>query len=488
MTISSDNPSPETAVEINLFGESFVLSSSMLEKYNTHGPRYTSYPTAPMWQDSFGAAEFDAALRETNTAANSETPLSLYVHIPFCESRCLFCGCNVVITPQREQAEKYLGYLFQEIDRTAGLMNPKRPVVQFHWGGGTPTYLDPEQMARLFNYQKERFNLHPDAEIAIEVDPRVTSNEQLQLLAELGFNRISLGVQDFAPAVQEAINRIQPIEMTRAMIEECRRLGFDSLNLDLIYGLPYQTMETFEQTVDEVLKMAPDRIALYNYAHVPWMAPHQSQMPEAALPGGPEKIRIFLKALQRLTEAGYAYIGMDHFAKPTDELTRAQQNGTLRRNFMGYTTRSGSELVAFGVSAISGLDRYYAQNWRKLPDYYQAVEVDTLPTMRGYALSEDDLLRRAIISQILCHGTVDYAAVESEFGLPSFRAYFATALSHLSTFQEDNLIRFSESGFTLSPLGRILSRNIAMAFDAYLKDPADKAIEPGQKPLFSKTI
>ncbi|MBY0404261.1 MAG: oxygen-independent coproporphyrinogen III oxidase, partial [Cyanobacteria bacterium] len=471
--ISKEDASSEIqSVEIELFQERFTLSAELLNKYSIHGPRYTSYPTAPMWKDDFGADAFESAILGTNTEAFIPIPLSLYVHIPFCESRCLFCGCNVVITKQTEQAEKYLSYLFQEIDRTAKQINPNRQVVQFHWGGGTPTYLIPEQMERLFLYLKERFQLSPQAEIAIEVDPRVTTPEQLQLLRKLGFNRISLGVQDFEPQVMEAIHRIQPLEMTQEMVSTCRTLGFQSLNLDLIYGLPHQTVNSFEKTVAQVIAMAPDRIALYNYAHVPWMAPHQAQMDESTLPQAGDKIQIFLRAIQLLTEAGYVYIGMDHFAKPHDELAIAQQQGTLRRNFMGYTTQAGSELYAFGVSGISGLNGFYAQNWRKLPDYYQAVEDKKLPTMRGYALSQEDLLRRGIISQILCHGVMDYPSFEKEFHRTDLKAYFESEnpglRPTLEKMENDGLLRLKPQGFQLTPLGRILSRNVAMLYDAYL--------------------
>lgn len=469
---------PET-VEIRLMGETFLLTSDILQKYNTHGPRYTSYPTAPMWKDAFGPE----AYREAVQTSQGDLPLSLYVHLPFCESRCLFCGCNVVITRQKDQAEKYLTYLFQEMERVAAHMDTRRPVVQFHWGGGTPTYLSTEQMERLFAFQKNLFNLAPDAEIGIEVDPRVTTPEQIECLKALGFNRISLGVQDFDPKVQEAIHRIQPMDMTESMVQQCRDLGFESLNMDLIYGLPHQTVETFKLTLAEIIRLSPDRIALYNYAHVPWMAPHQAHMPESALPSGPEKLRIFQQAIHRLTAAGYVYIGMDHFAKPNDELTLAQERGTLRRNFMGYTTQAGSDLYAFGVSGISGLQGYYAQNQRKLTDYYQVLDEGQIPTMRGYALSMDDRMRRAIISQVLCHGSLNYAEIEAEYGIPAFQTHFEAALAKLTDAAADNLLHFHADGFTLTPLGRIFSRNIAMVFDAYLEQQPS-----GEKPLFSKTL
>ncbi len=457
------------------------LSEALLQKYNTAGPRYTSYPTAPSWTDEFDATTYEQALKATNApgAVEQNLPLSLYVHLPFCEHRCHFCGCNVVITPHREQAEKYLSYLFQEIDRVAELTADSREVVQFHWGGGTPTYLSPKQIERLFLYQQERFNLRPDAEIAIEVDPRVTTKEQLTVLRELGFNRISMGVQDFHAETQQAINRIQPVGMTEAMVNYCRELGFSGINFDLIYGLPHQTEETFGQTLDEVIRIQPDRVALYNFAYVPWISPHQKKMDEATLPEGSVKFRIFRRAIERFLDAGYVYIGMDHFAKPTDELTRAQQEGSLHRNFMGYTTKAGCELYGFGVSAISGLESYYAQNHKKLSTYYEAVEAAQLPTMRGFALSHDDRLRRAVINSILCQGQVDFEAIDLSFGV-ACRHLFADALETLTPMVGDGLLVINETGFQLTPLGRIFSRNIAMPFDAYFNQPS--------KPLFSKTL
>ncbi len=472
MTISSE-----------MIQQIFSVSNALLEKYNTTGPRYTSYPTAPAWTEVYDYQQHWQTVQETNR--DNPLPLSLYVHLPFCEHRCLFCGCNVVITQQREQAEKYLGYLFREIEKTASRMDASRQVVQFHWGGGTPTYLAPDQIERLFQFQKEYFNLAPEAEVAIEVDPRVTTSEQLATLKELGFNRISLGLQDFDPKVQETIKRIQPVAMTEAMVRELRDLGFNSINFDLIYGLPYQTEATFAQTLAEVIRLSPERIALYNYAHVPWLSPHQKQLPEEALPSGETKFQIFRQALQTFTEAGYVYIGMDHFAKPTDELAVALENGKLNRNFMGYTvqgSREGMDLYGFGVSAISGLERHYAQNWRKLSQYYEAIEQDRLPTMRGYALTPDDLLRRQVIMDILCRTSVNYAEIEATYGI-EFQTYFAEAMRQVEDAAADGLLEMHATGFALTPLGRIFSRNIAMAFDAYLKKQVQQ-----DKPTFSKTL
>jgi len=463
-----------------------LANQTLLQKYNTAGPRYTSYPTAPIWQDSYTHETHEQVIRETNDRDNPNPhPLSLYAHLPFCEQRCLFCGCNVVITKQREHAEKYLDYLFREIEQVAGLVDTRRPVVQFHWGGGTPTYLSEEQMTRLFRFQTKFFNLAPDAEVAIEVDPRVTTEGQINLLKELGFNRISLGVQDFNPQVQETIHRVQPLDMTAKMVEQIRGLGFEGLNFDLIYGLPYQTVESFTKTVQEVIALSPDRIALYSYAHVPWLSPHQEQIPSEALPETETKFAILQTALEQLTDAGYLYIGMDHFAKPHDELSQALKNGNLHRNFMGYTVQQGkvlpSDLYGFGVSAISGFQGHFAQNWRKLPQYYEAIDAGRLPTMRGYILSEEDRLRQQVIMNILCQGHLDYAALQARFSI-DFQAHFADALAQLDGMTADGLVKLSDDSLQVTPLGRMFSRNIAMPFDAYLPQMNSN------KPTFSKTV
>lgn len=461
-------------------------TQALWQKYNTAGPRYTSYPTAPIWQDSYDAETHERVIRETNDRNNPNPhPISLYAHLPFCEQRCLFCGCNVVITQQRQHAEKYLDYLFREIEQVANLVDTRRPVVQFHWGGGTPTYLSEEQMTRLFRFQTQHFQLAPDAEVAIEVDPRVTTEGQINLLKELGFNRISLGVQDFNPQVQEAIHRVQPLDMTACMVEQIRSLGFEGLNFDLIYGLPHQTVESFTQTVQEVIALSPDRIALYSYAHVPWLSPHQNQIPEEALPETETKFRILQTALEMLTDAGYLYIGMDHFAKPHDELSQALKNGNLHRNFMGYTVQQGkvlpSDLYGFGVSAISGFQGQFAQNQRKLPQYYEAIDAGQLPTMRGYLLSEEDRLRQQVIMNVLCQGHLDYPLLQERFGI-DFKEHFADALAQLEGMTQDGLLEFQAQSLQVTPLGRLFSRNIAMPFDAYLPQMASN------KPTFSKTV
>jgi len=466
------------------------LTPEWLERYNQSGPRYTSYPTAPMWTEAFDHQAYATALKQTNQidAPERTLPLSLYVHLPFCEHRCLFCGCNVVITQQREQAEKYLGYLFIEIDRVADFQPDKqRETVQLHWGGGTPTYLNPEQIERLYRKLTERFTVAHHTEVAIEVDPRVTTFEQLAVLRTLGFNRISLGVQDFQPETQQAVERIQPVEQTQAMVDECRRLGFSGINFDLIYGLPHQTEISFDQTLDTVIKMNPDRIALYNFAYVPWLSPHQTQINAETLPGGPTKFAIFKNAIQRLLAAGYVYIGMDHFAKSTDELFIAQQEGRLHRNFMGYTTQRHCELYGLGVSAISGLAGYYAQNKKKLSTYYEAIDAGLLPTWRGLTLNPDDHIRRTAINDILCNGRLDLDTLSAEFKIDA-NDYLRSSLNALKPMAADGLLEWTCTGLTLTPLGRIFSRNVAMPFDAYLTKPGNTANADAKQPIYSKTL
>lgn len=479
------------------------LDEGLLAKYKTSGPRYTSYPTAPLWKDAFGCEHFKNAL--VSIADNGEQPLSIYTHLPFCESRCLFCSCNVVITRNREQVDAYLAHLFKEIAMVAESLSVKvgsghpqvtRPVRQFHLGGGTPTYLSPQQLSVLMAEYRKYFTFTEDAEIAIEVDPRVTTDEQLVTLRQLGFTRISLGVQDFYQPTQEAIHRIQPIEQTETMVKRCRELGYGGINFDLIYGLPHQTEETFANTLDEVIRLSPDRIALYNFAYVPWMSPHQQALDEGSLPSSSVKFAIFKHALTRLMEAGYVYIGMDHFSKPTDELTIAWQEGSLHRNFMGYTTAADCELVGLGVSAISGLNDHYGQNQKTIPTYYAAIDDNQLPTHRGLSLTADDHLRRLAIHQILCDGRLNWDVIDQQFEVDS-RTLFDHTQGALADMASDGLIIMADNGFTLTLLGRVLSRNIAMLFDAYLDSPETRVTsartpKPAQQHagqrVFSQTV
>jgi oxygen-independent coproporphyrinogen III oxidase len=472
-----------TSLDISLMNgrtarEGLHVSEDFLTKYNRPGPRYTSYPTAPIWNDSFGADDLERVHEEANAAGS---PVSLYMHIPFCESLCLFCACNVIISKNKAVAPPYLGVLKQEIARVSRGVSREREVVQFHWGGGTPTYLTPSQIEELFGYARERFTFAADAELGIEVDPRVTHRAHLETLRKLGFNRLSMGVQDFHPEVQQAINRIQPYEMTRDLIGNARQLGFDSINVDLIYGLPHQSQERFAHTVEQIISLAPDRIALFSYAHVPWLKKQQGAF-ATHLPEGMQKFEIFRTGLTKFLDAGYLYIGMDHFAKPEDELAVAQTNRTLHRNFQGYTTKAGADLYGMGVTAISGIQNSYAQNHRDLPSWEAAVASRGIATMRGYRLSEDDRLRRAVISRLLCHTVVFKDEVSREFGV-NFDEYFADALQKLNVAQEDGLLTETSSELRTTWLGRIFIRNLAMAFDPYLEKQ-----QRDDKPLFSKTL
>ncbi|HLX71075.1 MAG TPA: oxygen-independent coproporphyrinogen III oxidase, partial [Verrucomicrobiae bacterium] len=440
------------------------VDADFLAKYNRPGPRYTSYPTAPVWNDSFGVEDLVAAHEQAESA---QSPLSLYMHLPFCESLCLFCACNVIIQKDKRVAQPYLEVLKKEIDRVRQLVSREREVVQFHWGGGTPTYLSPEQLEDLFEFSRSHFTFSREAEIGIEVDPRVTSLAHLETLRKLGFNRLSMGIQDFHPEVQKTINRVQPFEQTRDLIVAARQLGFDSVNVDLIYGLPYQTTERFAHTVDQIISLAPDRIALFSYAHVPWLKKQQGAF-ATHLPEGMEKFEIFRTGLMKFLEAGYLYIGMDHFAKPGDELAVSQRERTLHRNFQGYTTKAGADLYGMGVSAISGIQNTYAQNHRELAAWENAVAEHGYATMRGYHLSEDDRLRRAVISRLLCHTVIFKDEISREFKI-DFDEYFAPELEQLQTPCEDGLVQVESNEIRATWLGRIFIRNLAMIFDPYLE-------------------
>src|SRR6266446_4223074 len=425
------------------------VGQEFLSRYNRPGPRYTSYPTAPVWNDDFGPADLE---RVHEAAERAKTPVSLYMHIPFCESLCLFCACNVVIQKDKSVAPPYLDILKRETERISRSVSKDRSVVQFHWGGGTPTYLTPEQIEDLFGFTREHFQFASDSEIGIEVDPRVTSRQHLETLREVGFNRLSMGIQDFHPDVQKAVHRIQPFEMTRDLLFAARQLGFDSINVDLIYGLPYQTPDSFAHTVDQILELAPDRVALFSYAHVPWLKKQQGSF-AAYLPEGMEKFEIFRVGLLKFLEAGYLYIGMDHFAKPGDELAVSQQNRTLHRNFQGYTTKAGADLYGMGLA-----------------------------TMRGYQLSNEDRLRRAVISRLLCHTIVIKDEISREFGI-DFDQHFAEELRRLEPSRQDGLVLLERGEIRATWLGRIFIRNLAMVFDPYLEQQQLVA-----KPLFSKTL
>jgi len=470
--VSMMNPSLHEMHEELSVGEDFV------NRYNRPGPRYTSYPTAPVWTDSFGPKEFEAAIDDAN---RKRSPVSLYMHLPFCESLCLFCACNVVIRKDKSVTPPYLSVLKKEIDRMAHGVSRERQVVQFHWGGGTPTYLSPEQIEDLFTYTHERFTFAPDAEIGIEVDPRVTTHAHLETVRKMGFNRLSMGIQDFKEDVQKAVHRIQSYEVTRDLIATARQLGFDSINVDLIYGLPYQTADSFAHTIEQIAGLSPDRIAMFSYAHVPWLKKQQGSF-VAHLPDGMKKFDIFRSGLLKFLEAGYLYIGMDHFAKENDELAVSQRNRTLHRNFQGYTTKAGADLYGMGITAISGVQGTYAQNYRDIPSWEKAVEEHGLATMRGYRLSQDDVIRREVISRLLCHTVIVKDEISRQFGI-HFDEYFAPELDRLKMPQEDGLVVMNDKEIRAAWLGRIFIRNLAMVFDPYLERQQLAA-----RPLFSKTL
>jgi len=486
------------------------LDPQFLKRYNLVGPRYTSYPTAPEWSEQVGAAAVRAhmeALREgdgdffdsqsecrsrrerptPNSALRAPRflrPLSIYVHLPFCIEHCAFCACNVIVSPKMEEvSQPYLELLDQEAGLWAGLVDPRRPVTQFHWGGGTPTYLNPDQLRRVHAMVAGRFPLAPDAEQSIEVHVTWTSDEQLRVLAALGFNRLSLGVQDFNQRTQEAIRRRQTYARTRRIIELARELGFQGVNVDLVYGLPHQTARTFADTVDKVLELRPDRLAIYNFAYLPEKLAHQRAIDPAALPAGEEKFKIFLEAYDRFTGAGYRYIGMDHFALPDDELARAFDEGTMQRNFMGFTTRGGADLLGLGVSAIGSVTNLYAQNVKKLTQYREALEAGRLPTERGMLLSQDDLIRRDVIAGLMCRDHVEKKEIEARHGI-EFELYFRKEIERLEPMVRDELLTIGPDSLDLTFLGRLFVRNIAMVFDAYLNRP-----HAGKGPiLYSRTV
>jgi len=461
-----------------------ALSPAFLEKYNKSGPRYTSYPTAPEWSERVSSEDFRRHIRTKGTG-KTDASLSLYFHIPFCEHRCRFCACNTIITEKREVIPPYLSALDREMGIIASEMETSgqqtRPVTQIHFGGGTPTYLSPQQFVELMSQVRHYFHVVPDAEISIEVDPCVTTDEHIHTLAELGFNRISFGVQDFNPDIQELIERVQSVELTKHFTELSRKTGYHSVNFDLVYGLPLQRVETFGQTLDEVLRLRPDRIALYNFAYLPGKLAHQRYLNPGILPNGQEKFRIFVAAYERFTREGYEYIGMDHFAVPEDPLSEARRNGTIQRNFMGYTTQAGTDLYAFGVSSISATESLYVQNTRKLNAYQKSVLQDgQLPIERGVFLSEDDRIRKEVIYSLMCYGRVIKEEISKEFGI-SFDDYFSQEIPQLPAFERDGLLSLSSDIIQITLLGHIFVRNIAMVFDKYLRVPR-------KQPTFSRTL
>jgi len=452
-----------------------------IRKFDQPGPRYTSYPTAVEFHDGVGPDAYQKRLADADAAGPNE-PLSLYAHLPFCEHRCLFCGCHVVITPHRPVAEKYLAYVTTEIERVAGFLPRRRRVAQLQWGGGTPTYFSPVRLVNLMTTFRSHFDFVEGAEIAIEVDPRVTSHDHLHRLVESGFNRLSMGVQDFTPEVQRAITRGQTFEETADLMEYARKVGFsDGINLDLVYGLPEQKLETFETNLDQVLSLEPSRVAVYSFAYVPWIRGHQKKIDERKLPSPDLKIELFLLARERFLAAGYVTIGMDHFALPDDELAVATREGRLHRNFMGYSVMPATDMVAFGISGIGDVQGAYFQNEKKLSEYYRALDSGSLPVQRGYVLSQDDRIRQHVIREIMCNFRVSKSSVEKLFGI-DFDAYFESSLDRLAKMREEGFVNLTDDFLDLPPRGRLFVRNICMAFDAYL------AGDQGSGPVFSRTV
>ncbi len=437
-----------------------------------NGPRYTSYPTADRFHGEFGEAAYHDALAACR--AKAPEPLSLYVHIPFCENICYYCGCNKIITGDHSRSARYVDYLGREMALLADRLGARRQVMQSHWGGGTPTFLDPEEMRNVMAALQRHFELLPDGEHSIEIDPRRVTEERMALLAELGFNRISLGVQDFDPKVQRAIHRVQSFDETRSVVDAARRLGFRSVSMDLIYGLPHQTTARFAATVDQVLALRPDRLSVYSYAHLPHVFKPQRRIDGNALPAPAEKLDILVSTIERLTAAGYVYIGMDHFALPDDDLAVAQREGRLQRNFQGYSTHAGYDQLGLGVSSIGAVAGRYVQNARTLDDYYAALDAGRLPVMRGFATTDDDSLRREIIGELMCNGALDVAAVEVAHGI-DFAATFAGELADLDRLAEDGLVVREAGRIVVTPLGRLLVRRVAMVFDRYLREDAVRA-------------
>ncbi len=445
-----------------------LFHPELLQKFDINGPRYTSYPSADRFHSDFSEQDYVGALQRV---AKLKEPMSLYFHLPFCPNICYYCGCNKIITKDHGRSAKYIKYLAKEMAMVTKVMGAQGriPVTQLHWGGGTPTFLSHEEMRELMHHTNEHFELLPGGEYSIEIDPRRVSEQDIALLAELGFNRISLGVQDFNLAVQEAVHRIQTIEETQAVIDWSRKYGFKSRSVDLIYGLPKQTPATFKETVDAVLMMNPDRLSVYNYAHLPHIFKPQRRIAEADLPPAADKLDILSNTITRLGEAGYVFIGMDHFAKPDDELAIAQQEGKLHRNFQGYSTQAECDLLAFGISSIGKVDDCYSQNVRTLDEYYAALDAGHLPVLRGLQLDQDDLLRRELIGELMCQFALNTKVFASDHQI-DFQDYFKTELEELKDLEQAGLLEWRNGDIVVPIKGRLLARRVAMTFDRHLRE------------------
>ncbi len=451
----------------------FEIDINLIKKYDKPGPRYTSYPTAPHFNESFTSDHFLDEIIKTNQGKDLPE-LSLYFHIPFCDSLCYFCGCNMFVTHNRDRIARYVKYLKDEIDLIRPHIASDRKVAQLHWGGGTPTHLYPDEISDLAAFIRDRFDFNSDVEASSEIDPRELKKDHLIALKEGGFNRISMGVQDFNEKVQKAVNRIQPEDVTLQVVSWVRELGFHSINLDLIYGLPFQSEETFEKTIDTIIDIFPDRIALFNFAHVPWMKKHQKLIKVEDMPQAEEKLNILKMAIAKLTSAGYVFIGIDHFAKPDDELCVALNEKKLYRNFQGYSTNAGTDMYSMGITSISQFGRIYAQNVKTEKEYMEVLDRGVLPTTKGCRLNDDDVLRRHVITRLMCDFELDFDSIEKKFGI-DFENYFKWGLKNLDEMIDDNLISIENRMLKVTLMGRLLIRNIAMNFDGYIERKEDTA-------------
>ncbi|QTF92911.1 oxygen-independent coproporphyrinogen III oxidase [Halomonas sp. BM-2019] len=449
--------------------DDLLFDRPLVEKYDRPGPRYTSYPTAPQFHAAFAEDDYRAAAERSNRAETPK-PLSVYVHIPFCKSLCYYCACNKIITHNTERAAEYLEWLKQEIRVQGALFDESRRMTQLHLGGGTPTYLSNAQLGELMAALDEAFHFAaPDErEFSLEVDPRTVTPGQIHELHDLGFNRLSFGVQDFDRDVQEAVNRLQSEEQVVELVKAAREAGFQSVSVDLIYGLPRQTVASFDTTLDKIIALRPDRIATYSYAHLPQLFKAQRLIRPEDMPPPERKLELLELTIRRLTAAGYVYIGMDHFALPDDELTLARENGTLQRNFQGYSTHADCDMIALGITSIGKVGDTYSQNVKETAQYQHRLEEGRLPVFRGYRLNDDDRLRRDVINALMCHNRIDFAPIERQHGIV-FRDYFAAALGQLQEMADDGLLAIRENEIEVLPAGRLMMRNAAMAFDAYLK-------------------
>jgi oxygen-independent coproporphyrinogen-3 oxidase len=450
-----------------------VIDPVLIRRHDVSGPRYTSYPTADRFVEAFGEAELKDWLAKRNIGGISQ-PLSVYVHLPFCDTLCYYCACNKIITRDHSRSAKYINYLEKELALLDPLLGSQRALCQLHWGGGTPTFLARDEMARLMQAIDRHFTRAADFECSLEVDPRRVEPGTMEFLASLGFNRVSIGAQDFEPAVQHAVHRIQSEDVTRAAIDAARRSGYRSVNVDLIYGLPKQTLDSFDRTLDKVIALDPDRIALYSYAHLPQVFKPQRRIAVAELPSPESKLQIMTLAIGRLTREGYVYIGMDHFARPRDDLAVAQRQGRLQRNFQGYSTHAESDMLGLGVSAIGRVGPTYYQNHKRLDDYTAALDQGRLPVARGIELTPDDLVRRAVIQSLSCNFRVSIESIELAY-LVDFDAYFCSELADLRRLEKEGLVDLSPEWIVVTPRGRLLVRSICMVFDRYLRERQARA-------------